>query len=62
MIFPIEDLKKQDTPCYYYDLQLLRRTLTSYHVTDCHEAMKQTQDTQTQTMIQEEYGKQAICR
>ena len=29
MIFPIEDLKKQDTPCYYYDLQLLRRTLTS---------------------------------
>lgn len=27
MIFPIEDLKKQDTPCYYYDLRLLRETL-----------------------------------
>ncbi len=27
MIFPIEDLKKQDTPCYYYDLRLLRQTL-----------------------------------
>ena len=28
MIFPIDDLQKQDTPCYYYDLGLLRRTLT----------------------------------
>lgn len=29
MIFPIDDLQKQDTPCYYYDLGLLRRTLTT---------------------------------
>ena len=29
MIFPIDDLQKHDTPCYYYDLGLLRRTLTT---------------------------------
>lgn len=28
MIFPIDDLQKLDTPCYYYDLGLLRRTLS----------------------------------